>query len=84
MRLEYHLMGGVCDGAHCLLCSSSFLFRIDSEFLDVQLHRRHFCAPPSTWEFAVCLNHALDYVMLLMDYDVYGPSTLVSDLLVRI
>ena len=43
-----------------------------------------FLRPPSIWEFAVCLNHALDYVVLLIDYDVYGPSTFVSDLLVRI
>ena len=49
---------------------SAVLSRIDSDSLDVQLHGRHFCALqayPSIWEFAVCLNHALDYVVLLID-----------------
>ena len=80
-------MGGVCNGAHCLFWSSAILSRIDSDFLDVQRHERHFCALqayPSIWEFAVCLNHALDYVVLLIDWGVYGLGTLVSELLVRI
>lgn len=41
-------------------------------------------AYPSIWEFAVCLNRALNHVVLLIDYCVYGLSTLVSELLVRI
>ena len=69
----------VCDGPLLFMLLRNPL-QDRSQFPERAASWTHFRAPPSSWEFAVRLNHALDQVF---ECDVYGLNILVSELLFR-